>query len=51
MFFSFIESSLTDGHSSGYETVTEGGNTSCADDLTDTESLRGKKKRRRFLGE
>ena len=39
-----------DGHSSGYDTsITEGGMTSCNEDLTDTEGGRSKKKKR-FLG-
>ncbi|XP_057304780.1 kinesin-related protein 10-like isoform X1 [Hydractinia symbiolongicarpus] len=51
-FFSRSKSSLyTDGHSSGYDTsITDGGMTSCAEDLTDNESVASTKKKRRFLG-
>ncbi|XP_065655982.1 kinesin-related protein 10 isoform X7 [Hydra vulgaris] len=38
------------GHSSGYDTsITDGGTTSCAEDLTDNEG-NGAKKKKRFLG-
>lgn len=40
----------TDGHSSGYDTsITENGMTSCAEDVTDSESVSYSKKKKRFL--